>query len=93
MIKLGLRPGHLKVDRYAGERTNISEVKNTLWQFHISRKNDIAHFAESIGFADLKKQNKLGEAIELIRKYGHSGAIAHWTKLYEKQSGDWIRKE
>src|ERR1700733_831961 len=56
LIKLGLRPGHLKVDRYAGERTNISEVKNTLWQFHISRKNDIAHFTESIGFADLKKK-------------------------------------
>jgi hypothetical protein len=93
LIKQGFAPGRLKVDRFAGEKTNIAVVRNTLWQFNLSKKNDVANFAEAIGFADLKKQNKLEDAIKMIREYGHSGAIAHWTELYEKQSGDWIRKE
>jgi intein-encoded DNA endonuclease-like protein len=93
LLGLRFRPGRLKVDRYAGEVTNLSIVKNTAWQFTLSKFVDVVRFADIIGFADSKKQRKLAEAIGLIAKFGSFRAASKWTELYEKRAGEWTRRE
>jgi len=90
---LGIGPGRLKVDRYAGEATNLSFAKQSEWQFHISTFADVVKFANVIGFADSEKQFKLKEAIELIDRYGAFRAASQWTCLYEKRAGIWRRRD
>ncbi len=92
LIKLDFNPGRLKVDRYKGEVTNLSVVTKTMRQFTISKFTDVIRFAETIGFADSAKQRKLTDAIELIGRFGSFQAYYRWTRLYEKRSGDWVRR-
>ena len=93
LVEMGHTPGRIRLVQPAGTFTNLARARKPGWLLTISKSRDVQAFATSIGFADSKKEGKLGDAIRLIKRHGRIGAARLWITKYEKQSGDWVRKE
>ncbi len=93
LAALGYHPGRIRLVKPTGTLTNLGRAKKPGWLLTLLRFDDAQFFAANIGFADSKKQEKLADAISLIQKYGSKGAAREWVNRYEKQRGDWVRKE
>jgi len=93
LAALGYHPGRIRLVKPTGTLTNLGRAKKLGWLLTLLRFDDAQFFAANIGFADSKKQEKLADAISLIQKYGSKGAAREWVNRYEKQRGDWVRKE
>ncbi len=86
-----LHPGALRLNTRAGTRTNLGIATSDVWVMNLSRLDKVEVFARTIGFADAVKQDKLEDAIRLIREIGHKAAAAKWTERYRMVNGVWIR--
>ena len=93
LAALGYHPSRIRLVQPAGTLTNLARATKPGWLLTLLRFDDTQLFAASIGFADTKKQEKLSDAIFLIRKHGSKGAAREWVNRYEKQRGDWVRIE
>jgi len=86
-----LHPGAIRLNTRAGTRTNLGIATNDVWVMNLSRLDEVDAFARTIGFADAVKQDKLEDAIRLIRDIGHRAAAAQWTERYRMVNGIWIK--
>lgn len=93
LSNIGFHPGQIRLNMLEGATTNLGVARKTGWLLSLSRFEDARKFAGTIGFADTNKQRKLTDAISFIEKYGRIDAAIEWTKCYEKQHGDWVRKD
>lgn len=92
LLALGYHPRRIRLVQPKGTRTNLGVATKAGWLLKLLRFDDAETFASTIGFADSKKQRKLTDAISLIREFGSIRAAREWTRLYEKQRGDWVWK-
>ncbi len=59
----------------------------------IEKQEDVAKFYELIGFRIQRKQRKLKDAIEILRKYrSNKERVKAWTRLYTKVGNRWVFK-
>ncbi|MGA2666344.1 MAG: LAGLIDADG family homing endonuclease [Nitrososphaerales archaeon] len=93
LLDLGIRTGGMKINRRAGERTNLSVALHSEWQFTVSARDDVLRFARSVGFADLTKQTKLDDGLRMIFEVGPAAAADRWRLAYEKKGRIWVRKD
>ena len=93
LSSLNFHPGTIRLNTRAGSRTNLGIASNDVSMMNLSRFEEVQGFARTIGFADPRKQDKLEEAIALVRKLGHKAAAVEWVKLYRKIKGEWVRRE
>lgn len=91
LIQLGFRPGRVRIDKDAGEPTNLSVATKPIYQFYLSGFKDVCEFAIRIGFADSAKQSKLNDAIGMIRTSDHFEAARLWRQMYGKSRNYWER--
>jgi len=66
--------------------------RDPVYVLKIDGLDQLSRFAMSIGFEIARKQKKLEDAIELVRKYGSAVAAEQWLRLYEKKNGRWKQK-
>ncbi len=92
LLALVYHPKRIRLVQPKGTRTNLGVATKPGWLLKLLRFDDVETFASTIGFADSKKQRKLTDAISLIREFGSIRAAREWTRLYEKQRGDWVWK-
>jgi hypothetical protein len=68
------------------------ETTKTEWQFRIARPDEVGTFLQSIGFADLQKQEKALDAFRLVHEIGTAGAVDVWLRKYSKIGGVWVKR-
>ena len=91
LSNLGFHPGTIRLNKSAGEITNLGKATRDNWVMNLSRFDEIRSLARVVGFADGVKQNKLEDAIRLILGFGNKIAVVEWKKRYRKVNGKWIR--
>ena len=81
---MGILPHKYKVHRKSKD----------IYTIYISSKHDIEKFAYKIGFSIKRKQEKLEDALKILKSYGSGKkAIEKWMKLYYKRKGRWIKRK
>jgi hypothetical protein len=92
LVGLGFHPGKIRLNMAKGKRTNISVATKSGWLITLSRSREVRIFADTIGFADTNKQQKLVHALSLVDQLGVVEAGKKWPELYEKTGRVWRRK-
>lgn len=68
-------------------------LKKDCWVLIIDRQEDVIEFYELIGFRIQRRQTKLRDAIEILRKYkSNKERIEAWLRKYTKVKNKWIPK-
>jgi len=81
--RMGISPHKYRVQRKSKDIHTI----------YITSKQDIEKFTYKIGFNIKRKQEKLEDALKILKSYGTGKrAIEEWMKLYFKRKGRWIKK-
>jgi len=92
LANLGFSPSRIRLVQQAGESTNLGTATKPGWLLMLLSLEDVRRFAETIGFADLTKQAKLTDALELVRRLGPRNAAEEWTERYVKLNKKWVAK-
>jgi len=94
--KLGIE-SKILLNRKRGTKTTICGRECTInedcWVLTINRQKDIIKFYKHVGFRIQRKQEKLRDVVEILRKYkSNRGRVRAWKKLYVKDKGGWIKR-
>jgi hypothetical protein len=92
LVNLSYQPGKMSLNMQEGARTNLAIATKPGWLLRLSNIEDVERFSAEIPFADSVKQEKLVDALALIRKHGRKDAANFWLQLYEKGPRQWVKK-
>jgi intein-encoded DNA endonuclease-like protein len=88
--------GHIRMAHSAGYKRVIAGrlalFRDPVYSLKIDGIDQLARFATTVGFEIVRKQQKLDDAIRLVRGHGSRVAAQHWLRLYDKKNGRWIKK-
>lgn len=73
-------------------RLQSFQMRKTSFSLLIRRLVCLEKFAEQIGFSILRKNQKLNDALTILRDCGTDGRPDAWGQLYFKQRGEWVRR-
>ncbi len=66
--------------------------RRTSYSLMIRRLDDLKKFERIVGFSIKRKNQKLRDALAILRRYGRKFAPLEWAKLYLKRNGEWVRR-
>ncbi len=66
--------------------------RKTSFSLLMSRTKDVESFAARVGFSISRKQEKLDDALGVVRSYRWKDRSAAWKVLYSKRRGEWIKR-
>lgn len=76
-----------------GKKRRSMWSKVPCYYLKIGRRSDQESFADHIGFAIRRKQQKMLIALELLRRFGPSKAGPEWRRIFKKRGRLWIMRD
>ncbi|HYB07553.1 MAG TPA: LAGLIDADG family homing endonuclease [Nitrososphaerales archaeon] len=68
-------------------------MRRTSYSLIIAGIEDVKRFARTVNFSIHRKAQKLRDVLSIITSFAPKDRQAAWKRLYNKQSGEWIRKD